>query len=206
MPGEVRARRRGTHRYPQLSTAIRRRRQPRRNWRHHLCVWWVNSAPNPATKEQPGSPSGKVESVMTMSANRLPDQFPIGTKYVVEGRGGGDGNLRVFSRYIVMPDGRRIDLPADFARRGAAAGAVSPEPQWPPEVAAVSPLAPAPDEKTWIAAGTFRRPRGCLISAGRSPPAPHPQSPGVEPRPPHGGRGSSLFSVVGRCRSGRYHS
>jgi hypothetical protein len=53
---------------------------------------------------------------MTMSANRLPDQFPIGSKYVVEGRGGGDGNLRVFSRYIVMPDGRRIDLPADFAR------------------------------------------------------------------------------------------
>ena len=53
---------------------------------------------------------------MTMSASRLPDQFPIGSKYVVEGRGGGDGDLRVFSRYIVMPDGRRIDLPADFAR------------------------------------------------------------------------------------------
>jgi hypothetical protein len=53
---------------------------------------------------------------MTISANRLPDQFPVGSKYVVEGHGGGDGNLRVFSRYIVLPDGRRIDLPADFVR------------------------------------------------------------------------------------------
>jgi hypothetical protein len=51
---------------------------------------------------------------MTMSASRLPDRFPIGSKYVVEGRGGGDGNLRVFSRYIVLPDGHRIDLPANF--------------------------------------------------------------------------------------------
>jgi hypothetical protein len=53
---------------------------------------------------------------MANSATHLPDQFPIGSKYVVEGLGGGDGNLRVFSRYIVMPDGRRIDLPADFAQ------------------------------------------------------------------------------------------
>jgi hypothetical protein len=53
---------------------------------------------------------------MTISASRLPDRFPVGSKYVVEGCGGGDGNLRVFSRYIVMPDGRRIDLPTDFAR------------------------------------------------------------------------------------------
>jgi hypothetical protein len=53
---------------------------------------------------------------MTVPARRLPDQFPIGTKYVVEGLGGGDGNLRVFSRFVLLPDGRRIDLPADFVR------------------------------------------------------------------------------------------
>jgi hypothetical protein len=53
---------------------------------------------------------------MTIPASRLPARFPIGSKYVIEGRGGGDGNLRVFLRYIVLPDGRRIDLPADFTR------------------------------------------------------------------------------------------
>jgi hypothetical protein len=47
------------------------------------------------------------------NVNRLPKQFPVGTTYVVEGRGGEDGNLRVFSRYVVLPDGQRIDLGAD---------------------------------------------------------------------------------------------
>jgi hypothetical protein len=51
---------------------------------------------------------------MASQARRLPRRFPIGSKYVVEGRGGGDGNLRVFSRYVALPDGRRIDLPADL--------------------------------------------------------------------------------------------
>jgi len=47
------------------------------------------------------------------SVNKLPKQFPVGTTYVVEGRGGEDGNLRVFSRYVVLPDGQRINLGAD---------------------------------------------------------------------------------------------
>ena len=47
------------------------------------------------------------------NVNRLPKQFPVGTTYVVEGRGGEDGDLRVFSRYVVLPDGQRIDLGAD---------------------------------------------------------------------------------------------
>jgi hypothetical protein len=45
---------------------------------------------------------------------RLPKRFPVGTTYVIEGRGGGEGYLRVFSRYVVLPDGRRIDLSGDF--------------------------------------------------------------------------------------------
>ena len=44
----------------------------------------------------------------------LPDQLPIGASYVVEGYGGESGNLRVISRYVLMPDGRRINVPADF--------------------------------------------------------------------------------------------
>jgi hypothetical protein len=34
---------------------------------------------------------------------------------VVEGRGGEDGHLRVFSRYVVLPGGRRINIPANLA-------------------------------------------------------------------------------------------
>lgn len=44
--------------------------------------------------------------------SRLPKQFPVGTTYVVEGRGGKDGHLSVFSRYVVLPDGQRINLGA----------------------------------------------------------------------------------------------
>jgi hypothetical protein len=47
--------------------------------------------------------------------NRLPRRFPIGTTYVVEGCGGAEGQLRVFSRYVVLPGGRRINLADDFS-------------------------------------------------------------------------------------------
>jgi hypothetical protein len=41
---------------------------------------------------------------------RLPKRFPVGTTYVVEGSGGMDGHLQVFSRYVVLPGGQRINL------------------------------------------------------------------------------------------------
>ena len=51
---------------------------------------------------------------------RLPKRFPVGTTYVVEGHvveghgGAGDdsdaGRLQVFSRYVVLPSGQRINL------------------------------------------------------------------------------------------------
>jgi hypothetical protein len=56
---------------------------------------------------------------LSRNASRLPKRFPVGTTYVVEGRGGEDGNLRVFSRYVVLPDGRRINLGADSASSAA---------------------------------------------------------------------------------------
>lgn len=46
--------------------------------------------------------------------NRLPKRFPVGTTYVVEGHGGEAGHLRVSSRYLVLPGGRRINLADDF--------------------------------------------------------------------------------------------
>lgn len=47
--------------------------------------------------------------------SRLPKRFPVGTTFVVEGRaiaadGKNNENLRVFSRFVVLPGGRRIDL------------------------------------------------------------------------------------------------
>ena len=50
--------------------------------------------------------------------SRLPKRFPVGATFVVEGRAiaGDDKNnedLRVFSRFVVLPGGRRIDLGGD---------------------------------------------------------------------------------------------
>lgn len=47
--------------------------------------------------------------------NRLPRRFPVGAKYVVEGYGGDERDLRVIARYVVMPGGRRINVPADVS-------------------------------------------------------------------------------------------
>ena len=49
---------------------------------------------------------------------RLPSRFPVGTRYIVEGEPGKGGQLRIVSRYVVMPSGVRYDLmPADLARK-----------------------------------------------------------------------------------------
>jgi hypothetical protein len=58
---------------------------------------------------------------MSSIADRLPDRFPVGTRYVIEGRGGGEGQLRIHLRYLEFPDGRQVELPvelpADLAKR-----------------------------------------------------------------------------------------
>jgi hypothetical protein len=47
----------------------------------------------------------------------LPKRFPVGARYVVEGRGGEDGHLRVVSRYVVLPGGQRINVPSDLGQQ-----------------------------------------------------------------------------------------
>lgn len=44
---------------------------------------------------------------------RLPQRVPTGTTYVVEGRAGRDGQFRVSARFLVYPDGRRVDVPGE---------------------------------------------------------------------------------------------
>ena len=52
---------------------------------------------------------------MDSLSTRLPDWFPEGTRYVVEGRGGDRGPFHIHLRYLEFPDGRRVALPADGA-------------------------------------------------------------------------------------------
>jgi hypothetical protein len=47
--------------------------------------------------------------------SRLPERLPVGATYVVEGFGGDEGNFRVIARYIVLPGGHRINVPADVS-------------------------------------------------------------------------------------------
>jgi hypothetical protein len=49
-------------------------------------------------------------------SGRLPRRFPVGAKYVVEGYAGDEGKLRVIARYVVLPGGRRINVPADLSQ------------------------------------------------------------------------------------------
>jgi hypothetical protein len=44
--------------------------------------------------------------------SRLPSRFPVGTRYVIEARGG-----QIHLRYLEFPDGRHIELPAELAGR-----------------------------------------------------------------------------------------
>jgi len=48
---------------------------------------------------------------MAYSSGRLPKRFPVGTKFVIEGRRGGEGQVHVFSRYLEFPDGTFFPLP-----------------------------------------------------------------------------------------------
>ena len=44
--------------------------------------------------------------------SQLPRRFPVGATYVVEGVGGAEGHLRVIAHYVVLPGGRRVNIPA----------------------------------------------------------------------------------------------
>jgi len=49
---------------------------------------------------------------MAYRSTRLPSRFPVGTKFVIESRHGGEGQTQVFSRYLEFPDGTMVTLPS----------------------------------------------------------------------------------------------
>ena len=53
---------------------------------------------------------------MAYGSGRLPSRFPVGTKFVNEGKRGGEGQVQVFTRYLEVPDGTFFPLPARSAK------------------------------------------------------------------------------------------
>jgi hypothetical protein len=51
--------------------------------------------------------------------DRLPDHFPAGTRYIVEGGSDRRGRFRVTLRRLVFPDGRQLELAVATAPRRA---------------------------------------------------------------------------------------
>ena len=52
-----------------------------------------------------------------MARTRVPAILPEGTRFVVEGHQSPDGKTVVVARYLVFPDGRRVNLPVAIAPR-----------------------------------------------------------------------------------------
>ncbi len=57
----------------------------------------------------------------TRTAKALPSRFPVGTKFVIEGRRAGEGEVQVFKRFIEFPDGTLVRLPPRPDKRRAVA-------------------------------------------------------------------------------------
>ena len=51
------------------------------------------------------------------SFSRLPSRFPVGTKFVIEGRPGKKG--QTFTRHLEFPDGTMMRLPPRLTRASA---------------------------------------------------------------------------------------
>ena len=46
----------------------------------------------------------------------LPSRFPVGTRFVIEGKPDKTGKLKVSSRYVILPNGTQYDLMASEKR------------------------------------------------------------------------------------------
>jgi hypothetical protein len=56
--------------------------------------------------------SQRSSSQVASRVSRLPSRFPVGTRYVIEGRAG-----QIHQHYLEFPDGRHIELPSDLSAR-----------------------------------------------------------------------------------------
>jgi len=58
---------------------------------------------------------------MTHNWSRLPNRFPVGAKFVIEGRTSRAGQPQVYTRYLEFPDGTFFPLPSRTVRKAAQA-------------------------------------------------------------------------------------
>jgi len=58
-----------------------------------------------------------MSSVANPKVKQLPGRFPVGTRYIIEGRGG-----VVDQRYLEFPDGQKIDLSVERTGRAYPSG------------------------------------------------------------------------------------
>jgi hypothetical protein len=91
--------------YPQQSTTVIGLSEKRRNFSTLPVFEFL--------KFQRIREEGAMRLPVDRQSSPLPKRFPVGARYVVEGRGGEDGHLRVVSRYVVLPGGQRINVPSD---------------------------------------------------------------------------------------------
>ena len=75
----------------------------------------VDNSARHETDNRPTHCNGRVgglqEVIMAYASGRLPSRFPVGTKFVIEGKRGREGQVQVFSRYLEFPDGTFFPLP-----------------------------------------------------------------------------------------------
>jgi hypothetical protein len=123
--------------------------------------------------------------------NRLPKRFPVGTTFVIEGRtvAGDDDNsrqLQVFSRFVVLPGGRRIDL-------GVVSGGVQPHPPYPQPDPANPATALEPVEKNSYRGRNNPPPMPLTVRRRAKPPSPSPSITRRRTPAVFSSRGSSLW-------------
>src|ERR1700691_1554230 len=98
---------------PTISTAIHSRHRPVREFAEHgSCIGVSHRGSRSIARRGNDMPLP-----LSAKSNALPKCFPVGAKYVVEGRGGEAGDLQVVSRYVVLPTGRRINVPAELSQK-----------------------------------------------------------------------------------------
>jgi hypothetical protein len=56
------------------------------------------------------------DNLMVYRSGQLPSRFPVGTKFVIEGRPAKEGEVQVIRRYVEFPDGSHLRLPARPAK------------------------------------------------------------------------------------------
>ncbi len=74
---------------------------------------------------------------MGSKLSRLPSRFPVGTKFVIEGRRAGEGEVQVFKRYIEFPTAPFCGCRRDRTSAGRPRRPVKPAGlgRWPPSPA-----------------------------------------------------------------------